>query len=316
MTDAVEKFLDALARERRVSPHTVVSYRNDLRQFSHFLRLHQTRASESDIALTEVDALTIRLFMGELLQGKLFGEKYEPRSIARKLAAVKSFFKFLVSTGGMDKNPAATVRTPKVPKVLPTFLSEEQTRKLFDEVLAALDSTSFEGARDCAILEVLYSSGLRLSELIGLNMSDIDLHNRLMKVLGKGKKHRIIPLGTKAADALRTYFEVRKNLSMFSQGQPPDIDRDAVFVTEKGQRVYPVLVQRLTKKMLLPVTEMKKKSPHVLRHTFATHLLNGGADLRSVSEMLGHTNLSTTEIYTHVTFERLKDVYKKAHPKA
>lgn len=309
MTEHVEQFLLMQSRERRVSPHTVTAYRNDLKQFAEFLQHHFEALSPEEIDLKKADALTVRLFLGELLK-----EKMKARSIARKLAAVKSFFRYLVATGTLTSSPAASVITPKVPKVLPSFLSETQTEKLFDESFAAMDAGSFEELRDRAILELLYSSGIRLSELIGLDMTDMDLQHRLIKVLGKGKKHRIVPVGEKAAAALKSYFEVRANLVTFSKAATQQCD--AVFLTEKHDRIYPVLVQRLTKKLLAGVTEMKKKSPHVLRHTFATHLLNAGADLKSVSEMLGHTNLTTTEIYTHVTFERLKDVYHKAHPKA
>ncbi|MBC8042944.1 MAG: tyrosine recombinase XerC [Rhizobacter sp.] len=311
MTEHIERFLLMQERERRVSPHTVTAYRNDLKQFAEFLQ-HHFEATPEEIDLKKVDALTVRLFLGELLK-----EKMKARSIARKLAAVKSFFRYLVATGTLTSSPAAAVITPKVPKVLPSFLSEAQTEKLFDEPVASTDAASFEGLRDRAILELLYSSGIRLSELIGLDMADVDLQHRLIKVLGKGKKHRIVPVGEKAAAALKSYFEVRANLVTFSKAAAEHTKQcNAVFLTEKHERIYPVLVQRLTKKLLTGVTEMKKKSPHVLRHTFATHLLNAGADLKSVSEMLGHTNLTTTEIYTHVTFERLKDVYHKAHPKA
>jgi integrase/recombinase XerC len=310
MHDALDKFLVYLRHERGVSAHTLTAYKNDLAQFFTFLQKHFEKTDAAQVSLADVDSLTIRLFMGELL-----AEKYESRSIGRKLAAVKSFFKFLVSIKELVASPAAIVRTPKTDKRLPTFLNEDQTRKLFDERLSELDSATLDGSRDRAVLEILYGSGIRLSELIGLNMSDVDLAGSLVKVLGKGKKHRIVPLGEKAITALKNYFEVRRN---FINIKPIEKSNDAlaVFITEKSERVYPMLVQRLVKKHLLGVTEMKKKSPHVLRHTFATHLLNAGADLRNVSEMLGHSNLATTEIYTHVTFERLKEVYKIAHPKA
>lgn len=239
----------------------------------------------------------------------------QARSIGRKLAAVRSFFRYLVRQRILSVYPLSNIKTPKVAKRLPQSLTEEQTRKLFDEQLAALDPDSFEGRRDRAILELLYSSGLRLSELIGLNIEDIDMENMLLKVFGKGKKHRIVPFGSFAKDALKKYFEVRKNLLNIHSARRQE-DASAVFLTKKAARIYPMLVRRLVKKYLGGVTEMKQKSPHVLRHTFATHLLNHGADLRTVSEMLGHSSLSTTEIYTHISFERLKEVYQRSHPKA
>lgn len=310
MQELLHRFLHHLEYERRLSRHTLVAYQTDLEQFFEFLRRHFESASLDGAILGKIDALTIRLWMGELL-----AQAMHARSIGRKLAAVKSFFKFLVRAGAIAASPAASVKTPKTEKRLPQFLNAEQTRKLFDEELAKLDAESFEGRRDRAMLELLYGSGLRLSELISLRIEDIDMTNGLVKVLGKGKKHRIVPFGNLAKDALKKYFEVRENLLNIHAEKRRD-NASVAFLTTKADRVYPVLVQRLVKKYLGGITEMKKKSPHVLRHTFATHLLNNGADLRSVSEMLGHSNLSTTEIYTHVTFERLKEVYQQSHPKA
>jgi len=325
MNTYLGQFFASLQHERRVSEHTLKAYRNDLWQFVSFLKAHFEVEDESAIPLHQIDALTIRLFLGELLE-----KGYEARSIGRKLAAIKTFFKFLVSLNILESSPASTVATPKTSKRLPTFLNETQTRKLFEETLAQLDDNTFEGARDKAILELFYSSGLRLSELIGLNDDDIDLQHGFVKVLGKGKKHRIVPIGKSAISALKKYFEVRRNFDTFNRINKEQVienytketapatvhQTNAVFITEKGKRVYAMLLQRLVKNYLSKVTEQKQKSPHILRHTFATHLLNSGADLKSVSEMLGHSNLSTTEIYTHITFERLKEVYSKAHPKA
>ncbi len=329
MKEHLQRFHDTLQHERRLSEHTVTAYRNDLAQFALFLKAHFEVEDESAIPLHQIDSLTIRLFLGELLE-----KGYEARSIGRKLAAIKTFFKFLVSMKVLESSPASTVATPKTSKRLPTFLNETQTQKLFEETLATLDDSTFEGARDKAILELFYSAGLRLSELIGLNDDDIDLHQGFVKVLGKGKKHRIVPIGKSAISALKKYFEVRRNFDTFNRIDKAKRQKEitesftkeiapatvhqtnAVFITEKRERVYAMLLQRVVKKYLSAVTEQKKKSPHILRHTFATHLLNSGADLRSVSEMLGHSNLSTTELYTHVTFERLKETYNKAHPKA
>jgi integrase/recombinase XerC len=310
MHHLLENFLNHLQFERHYSSHTLLAYQTDLEQFFDFLYRHFETPSLSESMLTQVDVLTVRLWMGELLE-----QGMQARSIGRKLAAVRSFFRYLVRQRILSVYPLSNIKTPKVAKRLPQFLTEEQTRKLFDEQLAALDPDSFEGRRDRAILELLYSSGLRLSELIGLNIEDIDMENMLLKVFGKGKKHRIVPFGSFAKDALKKYFEVRKNLLNIHSARRQE-DASAVFLTKKAARIYPMLVRRLVKKYLGGVTEMKQKSPHVLRHTFATHLLNHGADLRAVSEMLGHSNLSTTEIYTHISFERLKEVYQRSHPKA
>jgi integrase/recombinase XerC len=313
MENRIDQFLTYLKIEKNFSPHTITSYRNDLSQFVRFLTKHFEVQSLDQTHLHQIDSVTIRLYLGELL-----AEKYETKSIARKLAAIKSFFKYLVRTKILPVNHAASVITPKSDKRLPTFLSEAQSEKLFTDFNAftVAADTEFERRRDLAILEMLYGTGIRLSELIGLNLTDVDLGGGVIKVLGKGNKHRVVPLGGKAKAALENYFELRK--TFFNIQEPSDAA--AVFVVEAAEgnakRVYPVLVQRLVKRYLTPVTEAKKKSPHILRHSFATHLLNKGADLRSVSEMLGHENLSTTVIYTHVTFERLKEVYKNAHPKA
>jgi integrase/recombinase XerC len=318
MQSSIDQFLAFLRTEKKVSAHTLTAYTTDLEQFALFLQKHFECGAIDTIKLTDIDALTIRLWLGELVE-----EDYESRSIGRKLAAVKSFFKFLTAEKSLAASPAASVSTPKIDKRLPTFLNETQTEKLFDGNFTGLDEKTFEGARDLAILEILYGCGLRLAELIGLNSDDVDTAQGFVKVTGKGKKHRIVPMGKKAIDALKNYFELRRDFCTFSRDHQltdkkseESADEQAVFVTEKGKRIYPMLVQRLVKKYLTPITEQKKKSPHILRHTFATHLLNNGADLRNVSEMLGHSNLSTTEIYTHVTFERLKEVYKQAHPKA
>ncbi|NTW09976.1 MAG: tyrosine-type recombinase/integrase, partial [Chlorobiaceae bacterium] len=207
---------------------------------------------------------------------------------------------------------------------IPGFLTETQAEKLFNDVIPSgladsgrkrTDAVTrlFESERDRSILELLYGSGLRVSELAGLQTGDIDLDAGFVKLTGKGRKQRIVPIGKHAAEALKKYFEVRRNF--FRINREGDAAASVfAFVTRTGKKLYPVFVQRLTRRYLGPVTEQKKKNPHLLRHSFATHLLNGGADIQSVSEMLGHSNLSTTEIYTHVTFERLRDVYRKAHP--
>jgi len=327
MHDQLAAFLQYLTSERNMSAYTITAYRKDLSQFFEFLKKEFEVDTEARVELSHVETMTIRLFLGEMLDAG-----YESKTIGRKLAAVKSFFKFLVYVHHLPASPAANVTTPKAKKALPVFLNEQQTETLFNEILDNFNEAfyrdqrrkksakvntlelDFRYNRDRAILEMFYSCGLRLSELIGLNNTELDFQNGFVKVLGKGRKQRIVPLGGSAQKILKTYLEVKKKY--FQMKQSTALEREAVFVTEKGKRVYAVLVQRLVKKYLTSVTEEKKKSPHVLRHTFATHLLNNGADLRNVSEMLGHSNLSTTEIYTHVSFERLKEVYQQAHPKA
>ncbi len=315
-----------LEAERHFSAHTLQAYETDLKQFMIFLMRYYELKNSRDIDISLIEPLTIRVFLGELHEKGL-----SMKSVSRKLATLKSFFKYLMTIRVIENSPAALVQSPKLDKRLPTFLNENQSEQLFEEILKNFDASFYRDFRkknnrksdqlekflynrDKALMEILYSCGLRLSEVVNLNAVDVDLNVGLIKVLGKGKKHRIVPLGSKARENLSRYIETKETFLLANRSE--DMDRHAVFVTEKGKRIYPVLVQRMVKKYLTAVTESKKKSPHVLRHTFATHLLNNGADLRSVSEMLGHSNLTTTEIYTHVSFQRLKKIYEQAHPKA
>jgi integrase/recombinase XerC len=302
MTDAhIQKFLQHLAVEKNYSPHTIVAYREDLNQFQEFLERHW---SEKHIDVRKVDQLTIRLFLGDLLdQGK------SKKSVARKLAAVRSFMKYLVKRGVVTVNPGMNIVTPKLPRRLPTFVDEPAIERM----MAVPDCSTIGGVRDKAVLEMLYGTGMRLSELVGLNFGDVDMKSDTVKVLGKGSKHRIVPLGRKAKEALRGYLVRREEL--FSSHTLED-DKKAIFLSARGQRLYPKGVYRIVQNYLGAVSELEKKSPHVLRHTFATHLLNRGADLRAVKELLGHESLSTTQLYTHVTVDRLKRIYQQAHPKA
>lgn len=316
----LDAFLDYMTGQRKYSEHTCKAYRRDLVQFYDFLALQYGSKDCSDIDPGSVSVLDIRLFLGSLLH-----EGMQPKSIARKLAAVKSFYSYLLETGAITVSVPAQVTTPRFSKSVPGFLNEEQTASLFEEILVsplpdsgprkkdALEER-FTLTRDRAMLEVLYGCGLRISELVGLEHEQVNLEQGFMRIRGKGNKERIVPLGTHASKALKNYFEVKRNLFRIkNKGYP---EAAYVFVTKKGNGIYPVLVQRVTKKYLSAVTELKYKNPHVLRHSFATHMLNNGADLKSVSEMLGHTNLTTTEIYTHVTFGRVREVYERAHPRA
>ncbi|HEY6952460.1 MAG TPA: tyrosine-type recombinase/integrase, partial [Bacteroidota bacterium] len=229
--------------------------------------------------------------------------------VARKIASLRSFFKFLKHKRIIEANPAINLATPKVEKKLPGYLDESAMERL----LTLPDRSTTEGLRDQAILEVFYSTGIRLSELVNLNINDIDRHERLIKVTGKGRKQRIVPIGEKALRAVDDYLKKREHGRTV---QAARYNTPAVFLSDGGMRIYPQMVGAIVKRYIAEVSEIERKSPHALRHTFATHLLNRGADLKAVKELLGHESLSTTQIYTHVTTERLKKVYHQSHPKA
>ncbi|MFQ5797745.1 MAG: tyrosine recombinase XerC [Bacteroidota bacterium] len=301
MKPLIRKYLTYLAEERQYSSHTVKAYQNDLHQFSKFLHLH---FKGSRYHLRSIDNVTIRFFLGDLLDRGL-----TKKSIARKLAAVRSFFTYLVRQNVARYNPAEIIVTPKLEKRLPVFLDEAS----MERILEAPDRSTRDGLRDAAVIELLYSTGIRLGELIRLNVEDLDFTNGTIKVLGKGSKHRVVPCGKQACDVLRAYLIRRQEF--VSQETPAD-DRRALFLSAAGKRIYPKAVHLIVKKYIAKVSEVEKKSPHVIRHTFATHLLNRGADLRAVMELLGHESLSTTQLYTHVTVDRLKKIYRQAHPKA
>jgi len=297
---SIDTYLRYLEHERNYSAHTLVAYREDLEQFEAFLRRH----GKGKQTYSDVDHALIRRFLGDLLENG-----YGRKSVVRKLASLRSFFRFLVKRGLLRHNPAKSIVTPKVPKTLPVFLEESSVAKMMD----LPDTTTIAGLRDAAILELLYSTGIRVSELVGLNVRDVDWSNETIKVYGKGGKERIVPFGKPARVALQRYIE-RRNECMTPA--TPARDRDALFFASRGKRIYPEAVYLIAVKYISRVAELQKKSPHVLRHTFATHLLNRGADLRAVKELLGHESLSTTQIYTHVSVERLKKIYEQAHPKA
>lgn len=283
------KFKGYLEVEKNYSPHTVKNYLADLAEFSAF----------SGKEPAEVDHLTVRKFLMFLREREL-----SKRSMARKLSSIRSFFRFLQKDGYMPDNPVASVSTPKLDKKLPEFLDEKSVLSL---IMSAKEA-NFQGARDKAILETLYGAGLRVSELVGIDMDDADLISGVLKVLGKGRKERLAPVGEKAVSAIRAYLEHRNVL--------PSGDKKALFLNKSGRRLTAGNVRSIVDRRIHQVSLNGRFSPHTLRHSFATHLLNRGADLRSVQELLGHKNLSTTQIYTHVTTERLKAVYDKAHPRA
>ena len=294
----VRSFLEYLEIERNYSNHTITSYHNDLTAFAEF-------AKECGIVEAgRIDKPILRKFLTHLIE-----EGYSKRSVARKIASLRSFFKFLKRRQLVDSNPVLNIRTPRLEKKLPSFLDEAAAGRLFD----LPDKSTIQGRRDAAILEVFYSTGMRLSELMNLNIGDIDRQTCLVKVTGKGRKDRVIPIGQKAIHAVHEYLKMREQLQ---SGIAGDGDSRAVFLTDHGKRMYPQIIGSIVKRYIAMVSELEKKSPHVLRHTFATHLLNRGADLKAVKDLLGHESLSTTQIYTHVTTERLKKVYHQSHPKA
>lgn len=286
----IDKFLNYLKIEKNMSPHTVINYSVDLRDFAKFLG--------DDADIEKVEYLTLRKFLADLK-----AKNYSKRTVARKLACLRSFFKFLYREGHIKTNAMLGVSTPKLDKKLPIFLDEGEVAKL----LEAPDISDVSGLRDRAILETIYSSGLRISELVGLNIDSIDFIGGVLKILGKGRKERLAPIGDRALKCIRSYLEKRGG---------GKLDKKAVFLNKSGTRLTDRSVRRVLEKYIHITSLRQDISPHTLRHSFATHLLNRGADLRSVQELLGHMNLSTTQIYTHVTSERLKAVYDKAHPRA
>ena len=285
----IEKFLRYLEIEKNYSAHTLLNYKLDLEDFQRFL-------GESEIK--SVDYLFLRKYLFVLKEKNLSN-----RSIGRKLSTLRSFFKFLTREGYLKTNPITSLSSPKQEKRLPHFLTEEEVRHLIEAAFSK-DEKDIRGLRDRAVLETFYSTGIRISELVGLNREDLDFISGIAKVRGKGKKERIVPIGEAALRAISRYLESRKKESA------------VLFLNKSGNRISTRGVRDIVEKYIHRAGIKQGISAHTLRHSFATHLLNRGADLRSVQELLGHANLSTTQIYTHLTTERLKSVYDKAHPRA
>jgi integrase/recombinase XerC len=298
---AVAAFLEHLEKERQVSPNTLKAYRRDLDDFMEFLDRHYA----GDWTFGSVDRLGIRGFLGEMQRKGL-----AKRSMARALSAVRSLYRFLQAHQGLEKSPVRAVRAPRLGRKLPGYLDRDRTDALFQAAETRAAGEDPAGLRDLAILELFYSSGLRLSELVGLDLLDLDLLSDQVKVRGKGRKERLVPVGGKASRVLRLYLDQREVVA-----QLPRADRQAVFLSRRGKRLTPRTVQRIVHRALDQVGGEGLKT-HSLRHSFATHLLDAGADLRAVQELLGHASLSTTQIYTHTSVERLKKVYQQAHPRA
>lgn len=305
LRDEVDDFLRYIQHERQLSPQTVRAYTDDLGELERFLDRYY---GSGEWTWGGVDRLAIRSFMGDLATRK----ENAKSSIARKLSAVRSFYRYLHVEERVDANPAKAVRTPKKVKVLPGFLTKEQMESIFASAEVRAGDGGFHAMRNLAIIELFYSTGMRLSELQGLDVDRLDLLGERVRVLGKGRKERIVPIGRMAVRALRHYWEGRE--IVLRQATRPD--RRAVFVGQTGRRLTVRHIQNLVKQFLKQVGEEHGLSTHSLRHTFATHLLDSGADLIAVKELLGHASLSTTQIYTHTSKERLKKVYRQAHPRA
>lgn len=282
-SDCIERlsdFIEYLEKEKNYSPHTVRAYKRDLETFFEFL---------DEQHYDDVDHTVIIYFIGFMMKYGL-----DARTVARKLSSLKSFFRVLKKMGYIEKNPAAEVRTPKVKRHLPGFLTYEQVQRGLD----------LDNPRDKAIMEILYSCGLRASEVVGLDSGDVDLHRDEVKVRGKGRKQRIVPLGREVKNAIARYLKERKHTG------------EHLFANYRGDRLTTRSIQRIVRKSLIRLARASGTNPHILRHSFATHLLESGADLRAVQELLGHASLSTVQIYTHVTTKRLREIYRKKHPRA
>lgn len=294
MSDKLSKFLDFLKYERNASPHTISGYRRDLLQFKNYLK-------NKKLNWEQADNIVIRGFLAVLYE-----KKVKKSTSGRKLAAIRSFYQFCIKRKWMAANPAKIVATPKQEKTVPSFLTEEE----MSEFLDFPRSGKVLDLRDKAMLELLYASGIRVSELIGLNLEDLNFDERLIRVKGKGKKERMIPFGKTAEESLQIYISRRM---MINKGK---IDEEALFLNYRGQRLSSRSVERTVNFYIQRSAVRRKISPHSIRHSFASHLLSRGADLRVIQELLGHESLATTQKYTHVDLRHLLEVYKKSHPRS
>ena len=290
-----ELFLSYLQYEKRYSQHTITAYENDLAQFILF-----GKKLVEDFCVEEADHHLIRQWIISLMDNGITA-----KSVNRKISTLKTFFKFLMREELIEKNPTDKVTIPKMGKKLPVFVQEKEINQLLDGRFFTAD---FEGRRDKAVVSLFYGTGIRLSELVGIRFSDLNLSEKMVKVNGKGNKERLVPFPFEISAVLNDYIELRNELFPESG--------NFLFLTGNGEPAYNKLIYRIVKSQLSLVTTIEKKSPHILRHSYATHMLNHGADLNAIKELLGHANLAATQIYTHTTFEQLKKVYKQAHPRA
>ncbi len=295
MNTAITSFLEYLKFEKRYSPHTLRSYQDDLYQFYGYLQ-----ATFGGMQLNEISSPVVRSWLASLKE-----EGLTSRSIIRKISALKSFFKYNIRTGVLVKSPVTNIISPKLSKRLPVYIEEKDMDTLFRHVEFADDWNGYTGRLS---MQILYQLGLRLSELVNCKESQVDFANGQLKVLGKGNKERIIPVSVELMKTIKEYIiEKRKKFENQNNGM--------LLINEKGNKLYPKYIYRVSTKYLQQVTTIQKKSPHILRHSFATHLSNNGAELNAVKELLGHASLAATQVYTHNTIEKLKNVHKKAHPK-
>jgi integrase/recombinase XerC len=303
---AIDKFSAYLINEKNYSRHTLLNYIKDLNDlYSHIAK--SAEDTKSKIELKYIDEETLKKFISGFVLSKEF--KYSRRTISRKISTLKSFYKFLNRKKLYSENPSRNLIFPKLPRNLPSVIDENSLTGFLDSKLFKDD---IWGVRDRAIIELFYASGIRLSELINLTIDNVDIDNNVIKVRGKGRKERIIPVGPLAIGAISAFLNKRDE---YFTRRAVEYDSGVVFNAKNGKKLYPALLNRITNEYISMISEVKKKSPHVLRHSFATHLLNHGADIRAVKDLLGHSSLSTTQIYTHVSVDRLKKVYEKAHPK-
>ncbi|MBS1914782.1 MAG: tyrosine-type recombinase/integrase [Bacteroidetes bacterium] len=289
-------FIDYLKFEKRYSAHTVRSYHDDLLQFFSFLEIQFGK-----ISLEEISSAFIRSWLASLKD-----EKLTSKSINRKISVLKSFFKYQLRTGAIEQTPMLNIIAPKISKRLPVYVEQKDIQTLFSNVEFSDD---WQGLTDKLLLSIFYNTGMRLSELVNIKENQVDYKSRYIKILGKGNKERIVPLSKQLCDDIDGYRQQKRK-------QLENFDDVFLLVNKNGKKLYPKYVYLAVKKYLGEITTIDKKSPHVLRHTFATHLTNSGADLNSVKELLGHSSLAATQVYTHNTIEKLKEVYKKSHPKA
>jgi len=298
----LDQFVQHLKYERNVSPHTLRNYLSDLGQFREFLLSIEKR---DDIDIKEIDRLTIREWLASL-----HGD-HKKTSVARKLSSLRTFFQFLIRDGQLESNPAKQVATPKIERKLPSHLSIEDAVRFIETP----DTNTDLGRRDRAIIEFLYATGIRVGELVGINLADVDFREQMVRVMGKRRKERIVPFGTPALEALTLYINDARPIFL-SNAAVSERDPNALFLNYQGTRITTRSVGRMIEKYIKQCADIHDISPHSLRHTFATHLLDAGADLRDIQELLGHARLTTTQIYTQVSMEKMIEVYDKAHPKA
>ena len=294
LIDSIESFMLTLEKERNFSLHTIKAYKNDLNRFNYFLNNILSRKK-----LAKINRNDIRKFLAEE-----YDNGYSSKTVARRLATIKSYFKYLVKTELIQENISIHINSPKVPKKLPNFVD----KNLIDTLMKIPSLDTHIGIRDRAVLELFYSTGMRLSELVNMNIGDFEINKKLIRVIGKGNKERMIPYGRSAESAIKNYLKIR-NLSL-----KPAFANKPLFVNSSEKRISKRTIQRRMNNYIKIVADGKRIGPHLLRHTFATHLLDNGADIRAVKDLLGHSSLSSTQIYTHVSIEKLKKDYTQAHP--